>query len=59
MASDQAQRVVSKVARKWIPTAVGLGVIPFIVEPIDETITWGMDQTVRKWLGTESDAADT
>jgi len=50
MASDQAKRVLSKVARKWTPTAVGLGIIPFIITPIDEAVTWGMDETVRKWL---------
>lgn len=50
MKSGPAKRVLSKVARKWTPTAVGLGIIPFIVHPIDEAVTWGMDETVRKWL---------
>merc|ERR1712210_438234 len=27
--------------RKWITTAVGLGVIPFIVHPIDSGVHWG------------------
>lgn len=50
MASDQAKRILSKVARKWTPSAVGLGIIPFIVHPIDDAVTFGMDETVRKWL---------
>lgn len=50
MASDQAKRLLSKVARKWTPTAVGLGVIPLIVTPIDHAVTLGMDETIRKWL---------
>lgn len=52
MASDQATRSLSKVARKWAPTAVGLGIIPFIVHPIDAAVTWAMDESVRKWLAT-------
>ncbi|CAN0387097.1 unnamed protein product, partial [Hapterophycus canaliculatus] len=36
--------------RKWVPSAVGLGIIPLIIHPIDEAVTWGMDETVRKWL---------
>ena len=55
MASDQAVRLLSKVARKWTPTAVGLGIIPFIVHPIDEAVTWAMDGTVRKWLHPETE----
>merc|ERR1719266_981085 len=37
--------------RKWITTAVGLGVIPFIVHPIDSLVHYGMDNTTRKWIG--------
>ena len=36
--------------RKWITTAVGLGVIPFIVHPIDTLVHFGMDNTTRKWI---------
>lgn len=50
MDSEQATRLLSKVARKWVPTAIGLGIIPFIVHPIDEAVTWAMDESVRKWL---------
>eukprot|EP00968_Pinguiococcus_pyrenoidosus_P022598 scaffold3307_cov265-Pinguiococcus_pyrenoidosus.AAC.24 len=31
-------------ARTWLPTAAGLGAIPFIVEPIDELVTLVMDK---------------
>jgi len=37
--------------RKWMTTAVGLGVIPFIVHPIDTLVHFGMDNTTRKWIG--------
>merc|ERR1712241_580206 len=36
-------------ARKWMTT--GLGVIPFIVHPIDTMVHFGMDNTTRKWIG--------
>lgn len=48
-------------AKRWAPTAVGLGIIPFIVAPIDEGVTWTMDQTFRKWLknvGTPGDTSE-
>ena len=38
-------------ARKWATTAVGLGVIPFIVHPIDSAVHYGMDNTTRVWIG--------
>ncbi|CAM9681118.1 unnamed protein product, partial [Ectocarpus sp. 4 AP-2014] len=50
MASDHAKSLLPKLARKWVPTAVGLGIVPFIVTPIDDAISWGMDETVRTWL---------
>lgn len=34
-------------ARTWIPSLVGLGVIPFIVHPIDHGVHKIMDHTVR------------
>ena len=37
--------------RKWATTFLGLGVIPFIVHPIDSLVHYGMDQTTRKWIG--------
>lgn len=47
-------RIAPKVplnTRKWMTTAVGLGVIPFIVHPIDSLVHFGMDNTSRKWIG--------
>jgi len=37
--------------RKWMTTAVGLGVIPAIIHPIDSLVHFGMDNTTRKWIG--------
>ena len=42
---------VSLNARKWMTTGIGLGVIPFIVHPIDSMVHYGMDNTTRKWIG--------
>ena len=42
---------VSLNARKWMTTGIGLGVIPFIVHPIDSLVHYGMDNTTRKWIG--------
>lgn len=36
--------------RKWTPTFVGLGVIPLIVEPIDNSVDAVMDNTIRPWM---------
>ncbi|CAL4098729.1 unnamed protein product [Meganyctiphanes norvegica] len=37
-------------ARKWITTVIGLGMIPFIVHPIDSLVHSAMDNSVRKYL---------
>jgi mitochondrial fission process protein 1 len=37
-------------AAAWLPTAVGLGSIPFIVKPIDHAVDAAMDVTIRQWL---------
>eukprot|EP00455_Lapot_gusevi_P027045 TRINITY_DN285_c0_g1_i3.p2 TRINITY_DN285_c0_g1~~TRINITY_DN285_c0_g1_i3.p2 ORF type:complete len:119 (-),score=22.21 TRINITY_DN285_c0_g1_i3:144-500(-) len=37
-------------AKRSIPTAVGLGIIPFIVHPIDHLVDQVMDRTYRKWM---------
>ena len=37
--------------RKWATTFIGLGVIPFIVHPIDSLVHFGMDKTTRQWIG--------
>ncbi|ETV71640.1 hypothetical protein, variant [Aphanomyces astaci] len=34
---------------KWGPTCVGIGVIPFIIHPIDEFVDYAMDRTTRVW----------
>ncbi|KUF92840.1 Mitochondrial fission process protein 1 [Phytophthora nicotianae] len=39
----------SPVVRRWAPTAIGLGVIPLIIHPIDSFVDLAMDKTVRKW----------
>jgi fission process protein 1 len=33
----------------WLPTAIGLGSIPFIIYPIDYSVDYVMDSTVRDW----------
>eukprot|EP00644_Phytophthora_capsici_P006006 jgi/Phyca11/41284/gw1.2.206.1 len=38
----------SPVVRRWAPTAIGLGVIPLIIHPIDNLVDLAMDNTVRK-----------
>lgn len=35
--------------RNWTTTAVGLASIPVIVSPIDRSVDWLMDKTVRKY----------
>ena len=42
---------ISLNTRKWMTTGLGLGVIPFIVHPIDSLVHFGMDNTTRKWIG--------
>jgi len=42
---------VAEVRRKWITTGIGLGVIPFIVHPIDSLVHGIMDNTTRKVIG--------
>ena len=36
------------IRRRYV-TVLGLCAIPFIVMPIDRTVDWGMEATVRKW----------
>lgn len=38
------------VARKWLPTCVGLAAIPFIIRPIDSAVDHSMDRTYRKYV---------
>ena len=32
----------------WVPVVIGLSVIPFIIEPIDDLVTFTMNHTFRK-----------
>uniref|UniRef100_A0A8C4JU17 Mitochondrial fission process protein 1 n=1 Tax=Dromaius novaehollandiae TaxID=8790 RepID=A0A8C4JU17_DRONO len=41
--------------RKWTTTALGLSAIPFIVKPIDRTVDFLMDSSIRKLYGTEGE----
>ncbi len=36
---------------KWLPVALGLGSIPFIIHPLDHFCEWAMDKTIRKSYG--------
>lgn len=38
------------IARKWLPTCVGLAAIPFIIQPIDTAVDHAMDRTYRKYV---------
>ena len=46
---------VAETSRKWATTGIGLGVIPFIVHPIDSLVHYGMDNTTRVWIGGVTD----
>eukprot|EP00164_Ancoracysta_twista_P007338 GFYU01010398.1.p1 GENE.GFYU01010398.1~~GFYU01010398.1.p1 ORF type:complete len:177 (-),score=38.37 GFYU01010398.1:115-645(-) len=37
-------------ARMWGPTLAGLALIPAIITPIDDAVSWLMDETFRKFL---------
>jgi len=52
---QKAAPKVPLLTRKWITTAIGLGVIPFIVHPIDTGVHAAMDLTVRKFLNLKED----
>lgn len=43
-------RKLSNLARKWIPTCIGLAAIPFIIQPIDKVVDHAMDRTYRKYV---------
>lgn len=50
---ELTRRVSPPPAARWAPTAAGLCAIPFIVQPIDRAVDFGMDATVRKLLAAE------
>ena len=35
-------------AVRWAPVALGLGLIPFIIHPIDNAVTYAMDSSLRR-----------
>ena len=37
----------SHVIKRIIPPVIGLGMIPFIVHPIDKGVEWVLDNTIR------------
>jgi fission process protein 1 len=37
------------VVAKWLPTVMGIGSIPLIVQPIDHTIDYMLDNSTRRW----------
>lgn len=39
--------------RKWATTALGLSAIPVIITPIDRSVDFLMDSSIRKLYGTE------
>ncbi|XP_059843902.1 mitochondrial fission process protein 1-like [Hypanus sabinus] len=39
--------------RKWTTTAIGLSAIPVIITPIDKSVDFLLDSTLRKLYGTE------
>ncbi|XP_002739074.1 mitochondrial fission process protein 1-like [Saccoglossus kowalevskii] len=41
--------------RKWTTTAIGLSAIPFIIKPIDRSVDYMMDSTLRKIYRIEED----
>ncbi|KAG8455618.1 hypothetical protein GDO86_001717 [Hymenochirus boettgeri] len=38
-------------ARKWATTAIGLSAIPIIITPIDRSVDWMLDSSLRKLYG--------
>ncbi len=33
---------------RWLPVSIGILTIPFIVEPIDHSMSWLLDKTTRR-----------
>ena len=50
--------VLPVVAAKWLPTAAGLGSIPFIVHPIDFSIDYVLDNTMQLYLKEKEEAKE-
>lgn len=43
------KNTLTKTARKWTVTAIGLSAIPFIIKPIDDFVDKILDETIRKY----------
>ena len=41
--------------RKWTTTFAGLAAIPFIINPIDRSVDWMMNNSVRQWYHIEKE----
>ncbi|XP_013379647.1 mitochondrial fission process protein 1 [Lingula anatina] len=41
--------------RKWTVTGIGLAAIPFIIKPIDRTVDYLMNNSMRKWYHMDSE----
>jgi fission process protein 1 len=41
------------VVAAWAPTAIGLGSVPLIIQPIDDAVDYLMDCTIRDWMTEE------
>lgn len=41
---------LSSSTRKWATTVIGLSCIPFIIKPIDHSVDFLMENTLRTWL---------
>lgn len=45
----QSARTLPPMVRKWSTTVVGIGCIPLIVHPIDRSVDYLMDNSLRTW----------
>jgi fission process protein 1 len=48
-AVSRSPLVLPVIVAKWLPTVTGLGSIPLIVQPIDHTIDYMLDNSTRHW----------
>ncbi|XP_075069211.1 mitochondrial fission process protein 1 [Mixophyes fleayi] len=44
--------------RKWTTTAIGLAAIPVIIKPIDRSVDFLLDSSLRKFYGTQANKPD-
>ena len=47
----QKSTKLPSITRKWTVTAIGLASIPFIIKPIDRSVDWLLDSSLRRWYG--------